>query len=133
MCNSKRGVSLNDSLQRIFTAACLLTGSPQAAETAILEGIQASSPYCREGLLEASLAAALSIQCDGRGDKLNFPVELRRVLELPRRIRAAFVLRVLLRLPLETCRRLIDVRTEELDEMIRLSARILARPIEQAA
>jgi len=90
----------------------LLTGGARSAEAAMLEGIRRNyeceaSP---QELLLACVRAAIgggSSGSDGDDpDSWHLPVELKRVLTLPARLRHCFVLRILGGLSREECERL---------------------------
>ena len=55
------------------------------------------------------------------------PIQLRRVLLLPRNLRQPFVLRLLLGMPGDQCSRLLQLDDAKLDEQVRQAAIFLAQ------
>jgi hypothetical protein len=124
-----------DVLHKIFTAALLLTGSAARAERAVVEAIETLMDHVSaSSIFQATIRIAVSPQIIG-GAELSgeqelpaswLPLELQRVLLLPRDDRHAFVLRLLLGLSRNQCSRLLHVEDGELDKRIVSAALALA-------
>jgi hypothetical protein len=128
---------VSESLNETFTAAILLTGSAELAECAVLAGIEAlgADDVSEHMVLQATIRAALNpeLMADEEGPwdpQLGvswLPIQLRRVLLLPRDLRHAFVLRLLLGLPRDQCSRLLQLDGGKLDEHVGQAATFLAQ------
>ena len=126
----------SQALSRVFTTAILLTGSVEQAEAAVLDGIDTWDPgeTLGEGLLLEVMAAAIAPSVEaGQQPKdrecasAMLPSELRPVLGLPLDLRKCFVLRVLMSTPRESCVRLLELNSNELDQNTCLAAEALAQ------
>ena len=131
---------LSEALDRAIRAAFMLTGSTQAAEHAVLDGIDATECYSAGDdvfLLETIKAAirrraGVSHQTQLRSAHL--PWELRRLFLLAPISRDCFVLRILVGIPVETCSRILHRGVEEIEDVLcaalqelpRLEARSIA-------
>jgi len=120
------GISSED-LDRAYVTALLLTGSAEAAEGAVLAGITAMEEdnLSGESLLWESIGASIAIATSGNRE-IELPPALRRVVCLPRRLRDAFVLRVLVNVPLGVCARILDTNVNQVDARVRVAAQALA-------
>jgi hypothetical protein len=128
---------VSESLNEIFTAAILLTGSAERAECAVLEGIETlgEDDVSEHMVLQATIRAA--VKPEMMADEESpwepqpavswLPIQLRRVLVLPLDLRHAFVLRLLLGLPRDQCSRLLQLDDGTLDEHVGQAAIVLAQ------
>ena len=106
---------------RALVAAHLLTGSPEQAEQAVLEGIDSWNPdeEPEEALFDRVVEAAVrpSVQqIPSAADDQHLPRELRPILKLAPQPRSCFVLRILLGLPSKVCGRLLGLDSDRADE-----------------
>ncbi len=123
---SEIGIRRED-LDRAFMAALLLTASVEGAESAVSVGIAAMDEHHLSGetLLRESIRAALADETVGCR-RTGLPSELWRVSCLPRSLRSAFVLRILLNLPRAVCARMLDSHGDDVDIRIHEAVRVLA-------
>jgi hypothetical protein len=114
---------LNDA----FRAAFLLTGSSEAAETAVLDAIASLDPdrISSDHLLSGTIKLAVrrrATQLDHYVEAGSaYPVELRRVLLLAPKPRQCFVVRVLLGLGVETSSDILGLTTCEVENGLRIA------------
>ena len=116
--------SSSEYLEEMFKAALLLTGSAEAAEESVLEGIESwdTGEAFGASVFHATLKAAISkaLQQGSPGEReissLRLPDELSRVLLLPTALRFCFVLRSLIGLPRAECSQLLKLGGDRLDE-----------------
>jgi hypothetical protein len=129
-------IGVSEGLNETFTAAILLTGSAERAECAVLKGIETLGDDVSETMvLQATIRAALKpeMTADEEGPSgpqpgaAWLPIQLRRVLLLPRNFRQAFVLRLLLGLPRDQCSQLLQLDDGTLDEHVGQAATLLAQ------
>jgi hypothetical protein len=122
----------DETLEKAYITALLLTGNAEEAEAAVFEGIQATEhgDASPDALLHETMAASItgnSRPSIEEGDAASrLPAELRRVLRLPRDLRRCFVLRVLAGLPNEICARMLRIEIHRVDELVSASAQALA-------
>src|ERR1700676_1338783 len=96
---------VSKALDRAFCAAFMLTGSMQAAEHAVLNGIAATerSGAGEDAFLLGTIKAAIQRRADSPHQShqrcAQLPLELRRLFLLAPMSRDCFVLRILLRIP----------------------------------
>jgi hypothetical protein len=116
---------LRDAANRAYIAAFLLSGSAERAEAAVLESIRLMNSDVASGeeLLQDAVHAAIELEeiCGQRVGELGLdsstlPFELQCVLHLPQYPRQCLVLRVLVRLPRDTCARLLRSELNQIDE-----------------
>ena len=116
---------LRDAANRAYITAFLLSGSAERAEAAVLESIRLMNSDVASGeeLLQDAVHAAIELEeiCGQRVGELGLdsstlPFELRCVLHLPQYHRQCLVLRVLVRMPRETCARLLRSELNQVDE-----------------
>jgi hypothetical protein len=115
-----------EAFQKMFIAALLLTGSAAGAECSILEGIKTldQGEVSGAALLYASVRAAVLPQMAMCRERFwiqdscasGLPIELRRVLLLREDLRHAFVLRLLVGLPLSECSRLLSLEVCQVEQ-----------------
>jgi hypothetical protein len=100
---SQGKTEVSKALDGAFRAALMLTGSMQAAEHAVFNGIAATECYSAEddALLLETVKAAIQRRPDSLHESL--PLELRRLFLLTPISRDCFVLRILLGLAVGTC------------------------------
>jgi hypothetical protein len=110
---------VSKALDRAFRAASMLTGSTQAAERAVLDGIAATELDSDLGdvfLLE-TVKAAIQRRPDSAHQLLQppscLPLELRRLFLLAPISRDCFVLRILLGITPRTCSGILNLTIEE--------------------
>jgi hypothetical protein len=115
---------LSKALDGAFRAAFMLTGSTQAAEHAVLDGIS-TTEFDRVGgdvfLLE-TVKAAIQRRPDSAHHSQQppscLPLELRRLFLLAPISRDCFVLRILLGLTPRTCSGILRLTIEEADQTL---------------
>ncbi len=118
----------NDTFQKIFLTALLLTGSAAKAECAIEEGINTLGAWevsCTD-LLNATLRAAVAPRRKIRRETSEIsdlytaclPVELRRVILLPEGPRQCFVLHLLVGMAVHQCSRLLSLNDSQVEQNI---------------
>ena len=127
----------SQGLNETFTAAILLTGSAERAECAVLQGIETLSEddVSEHMVLQATIRAAVKPEMVADEESpwepqpavSWLPIQLQRVLLLPRDLRHAFVLRLLLGLPRDQCSRLLQLGDGKLDERVGEAATFLAQ------
>ncbi|HYZ86005.1 MAG TPA: hypothetical protein VE621_16460 [Bryobacteraceae bacterium] len=111
--------------------AMLLTASASLAEEAVMQAIEWMDRS--EELLRMTVVASIKITPSEQkhgfiGDGLPvLPDELQDLVQLPLRLRQAFVLRLLLAMPRDFSAGLLDLDLSTLDQMTTLAARILAQ------
>jgi hypothetical protein len=112
------------ALEKAFHAALLLTGSPEAAEYAVLGGITALElGHIAPDVLLVETAKA-AIQCRADFPTQSEPVllghhpEIRQLLLLAPISRDCFILRVLLGMNVGTCSRILRLGMEEFGEAL---------------
>jgi hypothetical protein len=128
---------VGESLNEMFTVAILLTGNADRAECAVLEGIKTldRGPVSAGAVFQATIRAAITqAMMPGEEEAREhlpgvswLPIELQRVLLLPKGLRHVFVLRLLLGLPRDQCSRLLQLDDGTLDERVARSAIFLAQ------
>jgi DNA-directed RNA polymerase specialized sigma24 family protein len=124
------------AMGRVLTAAVLLSGDMTQAEDAVADAILSldTDDFETEAFLTCVLI--LSIQRSRNSSKRSIrkrgeisvplPTELQNVLNLSLKLRHCFVLRVLLGLPKETCRQMLQVHDGELEKSVSSAAVQLA-------
>jgi hypothetical protein len=123
-----------EGLSKSFFTAILLTANMECAERAVLRSIRllererVSESSLLRGTIQTALAARVGIteQLDEVCSML--PLELQKVLHLPRGFRQCFVLRILLGLSREVCASLLGLDVQQIDEQACASIRRLAVP-----
>jgi hypothetical protein len=127
---------VGQGLNEMFIAAILLTGCTERAERAVVEGIElGEDDLSKHMVLQATIRAAVKPEMmdDEAGPSQPqqavswLPIQLQRVLLLPRDLRHAFVLRLLLGLPRDQCSRLLHLDDGKLDERVGEAATVLAQ------
>ena len=112
------------ALDGAFCAAFMLTGSMQAAEHAVLNGIAETECYGAEddAFLLGTIKAAIQRRADSPHQShqrcAQLPLELRRLFLLAPISRDCFVLRILLGIPVGICSRILHRRVEEIEEVL---------------
>ena len=112
------------ALDAAFRAAFMLTGSMQAAEHAVLNGIAATECYSAGD--DTFLFETVKVAIQRRPDSLHqlqqppahLPLELRRLFLLTPISRDCFVLRILLGIAVGTCSRILHRRVEEIEDVL---------------
>lgn len=116
--------SMREAAGRAFITAFLLTGNAGSAEAAVLKSIGFMNCVDASGeeLFQGTVSAKIETdelpgprQPEPGSAFEMLPVELQRVLQLPRRIRQCFVLRVLVGLSREVCARLLSFDGRQVD------------------
>jgi hypothetical protein len=129
---------MQETIENAFIAGLLLTGSVEGAENAILESVRVSCPddMYGETLFRRALHHSIDQQMDtaGRQNELDrakaiLPFELRCVMNLSKRLRYCYVLRILVGLPKEVCAWLLHLTISQIDE--HTCAAMLALPLIQ--
>jgi hypothetical protein len=110
-------------VRRAFLAALLLTGSAEAAESALSDAIATSECDVNELLVAtAKCAIKLPIQlpdrCLPRPEISSLPSELQRLFLLSPIGRKCFVLRILMGLTREVSYGLLDLQCDEVDQAL---------------
>ena len=124
---------VSKALDGAFCAAFMLTGSMQAAEHAVLNGIVATECYGAgdDAFLLGTIKAAIQRRADSPHQShqrcAQLPLELRRLFLLAPISRDCFVLRILLRIPVGICSRILHRRVEEIEEVLCAALQDLAR------
>lgn len=130
----------SEALGGIYTLAWLLAGSRRRADAVVADSLcrlSGSSVHCdalERTLLHTVVRAAVAgPQCPE--DDPALPVELRRVLALPSRLRHVFALRFLHGAGRELCAWLLALRLDQVDDASASATRALAEapPCERAA
>jgi hypothetical protein len=134
--NTLDATGVSEGFNEIFTTSLLLTGSAERAERAVLKGIETLSQdrLSADVVLRATIRAAVAPEVTTGKETVSerelvvsrLPIELRRVLLLPRSLRHAFVLRLLLGLPRDECLRLLQLDDGKLDAHVVSAAVALA-------
>jgi len=115
---------VSKALDRAFCAAFMLTGSMPAAEHGVLNGIAATECYGAgdDAFLLGTIKAAIQRRADSPHQShqrcAQLPLELRRLFLLAPISRDCFVLRILLRIPVGICSRILHRRVEEIEEVL---------------
>src|SRR6266853_5944215 len=110
---------VSKALDGAFRAALMLTGSMQAAEHAVFNGIAATECYSAEddALLLETVKAAIQRRPDSLHESqeppAHLPLELRRLFLLTPISRDCFVLRILLGITTRTCSGILNLTIEE--------------------
>jgi hypothetical protein len=116
------GLLRQGTVENAFVVGLLLTGSMKQAEDAVVETIDCSDTkqICGEQLLQGVIRSSLrskqmvhAPEISAEASSAMLPLELRRVMNLPRDLRVSFVLRMLLGLPREVCAWLLHIEPEE--------------------
>jgi hypothetical protein len=115
------GLLRQGTVENAFVVGLLLTGSMKQAEDAVVETIDCSDTkqICGEQLLQGVIRSSLrseqmvAPEISEEASSAMLPLDLRRVLNLPRDLRVSFVLRMLLGLPREVCAWLLHIEPEE--------------------
>lgn len=117
--------TLGDFAVKAFVAAHLLTADAGAAERATVEGINSLNCDADSGddlLLKVltaaiqSIPAAPIISVEREEHRTYLPIELRRVLMLPRSSRHCYVLHMLVGLRLADCARILHLQPHQVSE-----------------
>jgi mannose-1-phosphate guanylyltransferase len=110
------------TLSETFRAAFMLTGSAEAAENAVLDGITATDHVgiADDVLLLETVKSAVKRRIDFpiHSELSDFPPELQRLFLLAPLARHSFVLRILLGITIENCSRILRLGIEETDEVL---------------
>jgi len=124
-------------LNEMFIAAILLTGCTERAERAVVEAIETlgEDDVSEHMVLQATIRAAVKpeMMADEESPRQpqptvsRLPIQLRQVLLLPRDLRQAFVLRLLLGMPRDQCSRLLRLDGGKLDEHVGQAAIFLGQ------
>jgi len=109
----------NRLISRAFLTAHLLTGNAEQAERVTLKAIGSWNPEeeSEEALFQNVFDAAVRspVKLKSEPASAYLPAELNAVLRLSPELRSCFVLRVLMRLPSQVCARLLDLRSDSVD------------------
>ena len=115
---------VSNALDGAFRAAFMLTGSTQAAERAVLDGI-ATTEFDRVAddvfLLETVKAAIQrrpAFPHQSQWPPSHLPLELRRLFLLAPISRDCFVLQILLGITVGTCSRILHRGIEEIEDVL---------------
>jgi hypothetical protein len=129
------GLLSRETVENAFLIGLLLTGSMKQAEDAVVESIDCSdtSQVCGERIFRSVIHSSLSprlkpLAADmvDEDSAAMLPLELRRVLHLPRELRECFVLRMLIGLPGESCAWLLQVDPAEIRSRLQKAVTKLA-------
>src|ERR1700693_4746551 len=124
---------VSKALDGACRAAFMLTGSMQAAEHAVLNGIAVTECYRAgdDAFLFETIKAAIQRRPDflhqSPQPPAHLPLELRRLFLLTPISRNCFVLRILLGLAVETCSRILHRRVEEIEDVLCVALQELPR------
>ena len=124
---------VSKALDRAFCAAFMLTGSMQAAEHAVLNGIAATECYGAgdDAFLLGTIKAAIQRRADSPHQShqpcAQLPLELRRLFLLAPISRDCFVLRILLGLAVGTCSRILHRGVEDIEDVLCAALQALPR------
>jgi hypothetical protein len=128
---------VSKALDGAFRAAFMLTGSTEAAEHAVLDGISATEfdRVVGDVFLLETVKAAIQRRPDSAPQSQQppscLPMELRRLFQLAPISRDCFVLQILLGITPRTCSGILNLTIEEADQT--LCAALEALPfLEQA-
>ena len=109
-----------DTIRESFLLALLLTGTAIQAEEAVQQSILMLPSECaRSETLLLGTATAAARLAEAPGDSAApawLPVELQRVLPLPRTMRQCYVLRILAGWPGEKCAETLQLNAAQVDE-----------------
>ena len=112
------------ALDAAFRAAFMLTGSMQAAEHAVLDGIAATEvgSIVDDVFILETVRAAIQRHPDSlhqsQQPPAHLPLELRRLFLLTPISRECFVLRILLGIAVGTCSRILHRSVEEIEDVL---------------
>jgi len=113
---------VSKALDEAFRAASLLTGSTEAAENAVLDGIAALEfgYIIDDVLLVETVKSAIHrrVAFSGQSAQTHLPLELRRLFLLAPISRDCFILRVLLGITAGTCSNILHLGVEEIEEAL---------------
>jgi hypothetical protein len=115
---------VSKALDGAFRAAFVLSGSIQAAEHAVLNGIAATECYGArdDTFLLETIKAAIQRRPDSlhqaQQPPAHLPLELRRLFLLSPISRYCLVLRILLGIPVGTCSRILHRGVEEIEDTL---------------
>jgi hypothetical protein len=115
---------VSKALDEAFRAALMLTGSMQAAEHAVSNGIASTEWYGAgdDAFLFETVKAAIRRRPDSlthsQPPPSHLPLELRRLFLLTPISRDCFVLRILLGIAVGTCSRILHRRVEEIEDVL---------------
>jgi len=121
-----------EALHKAFWIALLLTGSFEAAEAAVLDGIAVLEPdhISGDNLLLATAKSAIQ-RCteflEQSGGLSLLPLELRRLFRLAPNHRECFALRILIGLTSELCSGILHLSINEVDDALYTALRELPR------
>jgi hypothetical protein len=120
----------DQTLNRSFNAAYLLTASTRQAEAAVVKAIDRFDPNIdtEEGLFRYALRAAVQTPPERElgSTARTLPPELQAVLTLTQELRHCFVLRVLIGISRQACGELLGLNTQRVDESTFTAMRRLA-------
>ena len=116
-------IAAESDVRGAFLAALILTGSPDAAEAAVLDAIATSGCEMDELFVAtAKCAIQRSGECLPQPQILSsLPIELQRLFLLAPTGRKCFVLRILMGLTLQITSEILNLRTDEVDESLCLA------------
>jgi hypothetical protein len=130
---------VTDVVARSFRTAYLLTNSAEAAESAVLAGIESWNPHDEsdQTLFHKIMTAAARRRGQWEppvrtAARVWLPEELRTVLTLAPLIRRCFVLRNLVGMPAKSCARLLGLLPKQVDEYAGAAHRCLGALSQQA-
>ena len=124
---------VSNALDGAFRAAFMLTGSTQAAERAVFDGIAATEfdSVVDDVFLLETVKAAIQRRPDSAHQSQQppscLPLELRRLFLLAPISRDCFVLRILLGIQVGICSRILHRRVEEIEDVLCAALQDLAR------
>ena len=122
-----------EALEEAFRGAWFLTGSGEAAECAVLDGIAAMNfgPVADDLLVVETVKSAMRRRADPASQSeeasSQLPWELQRLFLLAPISRDCFVFRVLLGITVVNCSRMLRLGMEEFEEMLGAALRELPR------
>jgi hypothetical protein len=111
------------ALDKAFRAALLLTGSTEAAENAVSDGIAAlECGHGADDVLLETVSSAIQRRAPASGQSAqapaHLPLELRRLFPLAPISRDSFVLRFLLGVPIAKCSAVLRLTIHEIEEVL---------------
>jgi hypothetical protein len=123
-------VKIDESLQRSFRAALVLTGSVEGAERAVTDAIAAASDLSADTLLLETARESLQHSTHSDGLPSCLPPELQAIFRLDPTRRHCFILRVLVGFDVQTCSEILNLSRGEIEEAIYESLLDLPRRVD---
>ncbi len=124
-------IEIDEALHQSFRAALVLAGSIEDAERAVTNAIDMlESDLSADALLAATARSAFQSSTFSEELSSFLPLELQALFLLLPTPRHCFVLRILLRIDLETCSEILRLSEDEIQEALYQSLLRLPRAVE---